>query len=398
MNRTTGRTLPFACTAILVMSLLASGCSGMLATQPPISAADRANLVHTAVAGTVQALTATKSFTPAAPTATPRETATPSPEPTDTLTPIPTLGYTPKPTVDALKIDLPTAGPHPVSAWRPPLYPVPWALTRNDHFYFQRPIAVNEINWPVADYRYGGMIFGPSVVHTGVDIDAPMNTPVLAAADGKVIWAGYGLLSGVEGASDGYGLAVAIKHDFGYNGQRLYTVYAHMSSLTVVDNQEVKAGDQIGNVGQTGNTTGPHLHFEVREGANVFDDTRNPELWIAPPQGWGVLAGRIMDDKGKKLSHIPVHVVSLDSNHEWEVRTYAAFNINPDDNYNENLVLSDLPAGKYKIWIDIDDTPLYYKFVIYPGGVTYLTFWGKDGFMAHPTPTPGVNYLPTATP
>lgn len=369
-----------------VISILLNGCG--IPTES-ITPADRSNLINTAVAGTVQALTQqapTQTVMPddvvVAPNATPTQVKS----------------YQPKPTVEALSFDFPTPGPLPVSAWRPPLYPVPWALLDKDHFFFQRPIAANEINWPVADYRYGGMFFEPAIVHTGIDIDAPLETPVLAAAAGKVIWAGQGLLIGVEGSSDGYGLAVAIKHDFGYNGQRLYTVYAHMKSLNVVDNQVVQAGEQVGVVGTTGHTTGPHLHFEVRLGKNIFDNTRNPELWIAPPQGWGVLVGRIMDEKGKILTHTPVHVESYETDHIWEVRTYGGTTVNPDDNYKENLVLSDLPAGKYKIWIDYADTPLYYKFDIKPGAITYLTFWGEDGFQARGTATPKVDFMLTPTP
>jgi murein DD-endopeptidase MepM/ murein hydrolase activator NlpD len=372
---------------LIFISTFAVGCSNQPATQQGLSKADR---VNTAVAATLQALTQSLP--------TRLVTATPTPFeiiPEIELTSVP---FEPKPTVEALTFDFPTQGPLPISAWRPPLYPVPWALMENDHFYFQRPIAANEINWPVANYRYGGMFFEPAFVHTGIDIDAPSNTPVLAAAEGKVIWAGVGLLSGVEGASDGYGIAVAIKHDFGFEGKRLYTVYAHMSGLSVVDNQEVKAGDQIGLVGTTGHTTGPHLHFEVRLGTNIFDNTRNPELWIAPPQGWGVLVGRIMDKNGKTLTHVPVHVESYETDHQWEVRTYGGTTVNQDDHYKENLVLSDLPAGKYKIWIDFDDKPLYYKFEIHPGAVTYLTFWGEKGFQAKGTATPVLDFLLTPTP
>jgi murein DD-endopeptidase MepM/ murein hydrolase activator NlpD len=365
-------------------------CSCSPAAHPTLTVRTPApQQVGTAVAGTLRALTQ-NALTQTLPATEVHSTPT--------NTPLPVGSPTPKPTIEAMIFDFPTQGPLPISAWRPPLYPVPWALTEKDHFYFQRPIAANEINWPVADYRYGGVVFGPSVVHTGVDIDAPGGAPILAAADGKVIWAGYGLLSGVEGATDGYGLAVAIKHDFGYNGKRLYTVYAHMSEVMVVDNQIVKAGEQIGKVGQTGNTTGPHLHFEVRLDKNIFDDTRNPELWIAPPQGWGVLVGRIMDEKGKLLVHVPIHIDNLDNSHEWEVRTYGGIFVNSDDNYNENLVLSDLPAGKYRIRIDYADNPIYYRFIINPGAVTFITFWGSDGFQAHPTPTPAVEIPFTATP
>ena len=120
----------------------------------------------------------------------------------------------------------------------------------------------------------------------------PTGTPVIAAASGKVVWVGYGLFSVEGNMDDPYGLAVAIRHDFGLNGKRLYTIYAHMRAINVIDGQQLNAGDQIGEVGETGATTGPHLHFEVRLGRNYFFDTRNPELWMAPPQGWGVLVGK----------------------------------------------------------------------------------------------------------
>ncbi len=374
---------------LIIFSGILSGCGESTTNLNKQTELLHQSRLQTAVAGTIIALT------PKPPTQ--EQSLSPTEIPV-TVTPAPTQVFVPQPTVDALVIAIPTPGPLPVSAWRPPLYPVPWALSEIDHFYLQRPIAVDTINWPVADYRYGGIIFGPSVVHTGVDIDAPPKTPILAAADGKVIWSGNGLLSGVEGARDDYGLAIAIEHDFGFEGQRLYTIYAHMSEVFAVDNQIVKAGDKIGQVGNTGETTGPHLHFEVRLGKNLFANTRNPELWIAPPQGWGVVVGRIMDEKGKPLTHIPVHIVNKDTGQEWEARTYGDKNINADEHYRENLVLSDLPAGNYLIWIDFANTPKYYKFVINPGAITFVTYWGQDGFQAHPTPTPSIGFLPDGTP
>ncbi|NMC79962.1 MAG: M23 family metallopeptidase [Chloroflexi bacterium] len=122
---------------------------------------------------------------------------------------------------DVWRFTFPTPGPEPVSLWRPPLYPAPWALGPFDHFYFSRPIAADEVNWPLADYRYGGIFFGVDIVHTGVDITAPRGTPVLAAGPGKVVWAGYGLYLGNNNPGDPYGLAVTIRHDFGYQGHAI---------------------------------------------------------------------------------------------------------------------------------------------------------------------------------
>ncbi len=103
-------------------------------------------------------------------------------------------------------------------------------------------------------------------------------------------------------------MAVAIRHDFGYQDQQLYTIYAHMEEVDVVVGQWVNTGAVIGKVGSTGNTTGPHLHFEVRLGENSFYSTRNPVLWMAPPQGYGVLVGRVTADYGSTLKD---HLVSV---------------------------------------------------------------------------------------
>ncbi len=386
MDRRTFRQWIVNISLLLGLVGILSACTGQQLQLDEQAALEHQSRLQTAVRGTLMALTPGLGVS-----------QTPTME-VATLTPEPTRPFVAPPTAEALLISMPTPGPQPVSAWRPPLYPIPWALSEHDHFYFDRPIAADTINWPVADYRYGGIIFGPDTVHTGVDIDAPFRTPIQATADGKVIWAGYGLLSGVEDAPDDYGLAVAIEHDFGYAGQKLFTIYAHMSEVNAVDNQIVKTGDIIGYVGNTGESTGPHLHFEVRLGKNLFANTRNPELWIAPPQGWGVLVGKIMDEKGKPLSHVPVHIVSKDTGKEWDARTYGNKNINADDFYRENLALSDLPAGNYLMWVDFANSPKYYKFVINPGAVTYVTYWGQDGFQAHSTPTPVIDFLPDGTP
>ncbi|NMC14970.1 MAG: M23 family metallopeptidase, partial [Chloroflexi bacterium] len=208
----------------------------------------------------------------------------------------PSANFTP----EALQFVFPTPALASASAWRPPLYPTPWVPTPYDHFYFARPIAANEINWPLANYRYGGVFF-ENVVHTGIDIPVKTGTPVYAAGPGRINWAGYGLYRGTEDTDDPYGLAVVIRHDFGYQGQTLYTVYGHLSRIDVSRGEQVNTGDQLGLSGATGNVTGPHLHFEVRIGKNNFSRSRNPELWLSPPQGWGILAGRVLDEFGNYL-------------------------------------------------------------------------------------------------
>lgn len=309
-------------------------------------------------------------------------------------------GITPSPV--PFQFNLPTPGAEPVSAWRPPLYPIPWAMSPYDHFYFARPIAADQVNWPIADYRYGGVFFGRNIVHTGVDIPTPEGTPIMAAGPGTIVWTGWGLFSETPGnETDPYGLAVAIRHDFGYNDQQLYTIYAHMSLMNVIMGQHVETGEVIGFVGSTGATTGPHVHFEVRFPHNSFFYTYNPELWIAPPQGWGVLVGRMMDEKGELIQQVNVTVTSEATGDVFVVRTYGKGGaVNSDPYYNENLVLGDLPAGIYKISFRYaDETKDRQTWVeIFPGQVTYFTFHGTDGYETVRPPAPTLDFLPSDLP
>lgn len=305
----------------------------------------------------------------------------------------------PAPTPQPLRFDLPTPGAEPISGWRPPLYPIPWAVSPFDHFYFARPISADNVNWPLAQYRYGGIFFD-SIVHTGVDIPDEEGTPILATGPGTVVWAGWGLFTEAPlNENDPYGQSVAIRHDFGYRGQQLYTVYAHMSAINASLGQWVDTGEVIGYVGKTGLTTGPHLHFEVRLGENTFHHTYNPELWMSPPQGWGVLVGRLLDDKDRPLEwhNVVVRPEPQGDSLARTVRTYGGGATNPDPYYNENLVLSDLPAGIYKISLTYDEKIKQFWVEIYPGQVTYFTFHAEDGFALSPIPTPKLKFLP-ATP
>ena len=307
-----------------------------------------------------------------------------------------------EPDVDAaasapLEIAFPTALPEESLDWRPPLYPIPWALSKHDHFYFARPIAANVVNWPLWNYRYGGTNAAwEGVVHTGIDIDAPLGTPVRASAPGRVLWAGYGVYTGNNDSKDPYGLAVTLEHAFGFQGEKLYTIYAHMNEIYVKPNQMVNTGDILGIVGQTGATTGPHLHFEVRWKQNMFNSTLNPELWLAPPQGWGVLAGRVMNTSGSFFTSQDVTIMRSDKKQTWIVRTYGDKYVRSDPYYQENMVLSDLPAGNYIMNIEYEKVIFKYNFTINPGAVTYFRFKGTEGFYSDlPKDTSGFSPAPS---
>ena len=115
------------------------------------------------------------------------------------------------------------------------------------------------MNYPLKNYlvtqRFGERITDP-LGHTGIDLWQPVGTPVYAAEGGDVLATG---IVNNSYADPLYGRIVFIDHKNGY-----YTLYAHLDKILVQTGQSVLAGTQIGTVGLTGNTTGPHLHFEVR--------------------------------------------------------------------------------------------------------------------------------------
>ncbi|MCF6736250.1 M23 family metallopeptidase [Blastococcus sp. KM273129] len=102
--------------------------------------------------------------------------------------------------------------------------------------------------------------------HYGIDLAAPMRTPEYAAVDGVVLRAG---------AASGFGLAVYILHE---NGD--VTVYGHMDKILVTPGQYVEAGETIALLGNRGQSTGPHLHFEVHKGG-LEGKRVDPIAWLA---------------------------------------------------------------------------------------------------------------------
>lgn len=94
--------------------------------------------------------------------------------------------------------------------------------------------------------------------HSGIDIGAPEGTPIYASAAGKVVFVGE---------KSGYGLLIIISHSDGTS----FTIYAHNSKNLVKEHADVRQGEKIALVGQTGRATGPHLHFEIRIESKAVD-------------------------------------------------------------------------------------------------------------------------------
>jgi len=105
--------------------------------------------------------------------------------------------------------------------------------------------------------------------HNGLDFGVPVGTPVRSTMDGRVVYAGWN--------DQGYGNLVIVE-----NGA-YRTYYAHLSSIPVVVGQQVSAGTVIGLSGNTGNSTGPHLHYEIRINQKAIDPT---DVTLNRPPRW----------------------------------------------------------------------------------------------------------------
>ena len=120
-----------------------------------------------------------------------------------------------------------------------------------------------QLGWPVSGeitspYGYRvHPIWGTTIYHSGIDIGVDEGTPVHAADSGVIVWSGW---------MGGYGYAVVIDH-----GNGLSTLYGHNSELAVDEGQSVSKGQVVAYAGSTGNSTGPHVHFEVRENGDPVD-------------------------------------------------------------------------------------------------------------------------------
>ncbi|MCX7304669.1 MAG: M23 family metallopeptidase [Hyphomicrobiales bacterium] len=103
-------------------------------------------------------------------------------------------------------------------------------------------------------------LLGTPAMHSGMDFRAPIGSSARVTADGTVIKAGW---------NGGYGRMVEVKHANGFT-----TRYGHLSKILVAEGQKLSAGDVVGNVGSSGRSTGPHLHYEVRRNGDALNPVR----------------------------------------------------------------------------------------------------------------------------
>jgi murein DD-endopeptidase MepM/ murein hydrolase activator NlpD len=273
--------------------------------------------------------------------------------------------------------------PQVTQAWNPP--PLVPPISRDpfgrDHYWFLRPVDSDATNYGLYYYSYGsdGTAENPWRVHHGIDMPNPIGETVRAAGSGVVVWASDGLRvdDGPFQNTYSYGNVVQIQHDFGYKGQTMWTLYAHLSAVLVQNGQYVNAGDPIGLVGNSGLVSGPHVHFEVRIGENAYGRTYNPLLWMVPYVDHGTIAGRVLDSNGNLINDLDITVRNWNTGLiESTTTSYVYLNtgsdVNADPEWGENFVVGDIPTGRYEVSATINGVRVSKVVEVFEGQTSFV--------------------------
>ncbi|MFL5515161.1 MAG: peptidoglycan DD-metalloendopeptidase family protein [Gemmatimonadales bacterium] len=249
--------------------------------------------------------------------------------------------------------------------------------------WLHRPIAPPGNVYLDQTYRYGSTMGGNFQQHQGVEFNNPDGTPVLAALGGTVVYAGRA----EQGA-----LTVAIRHDTTVTARdttfRLYSIYYHNSAIKVQVGQRVRTGEAISRVGNTGRATNDHLHLELAISPTdsigaIVDSlqrfppyTTNPELWLRPLSGTGVVAGQVFDSAGAPVRQARIYGlakrVPVETPFSY-IETYGD-KAHSHPLYGEHFALGDVPVGTYLMGTEIDGKRVLRRVTVAAGRVTWVVF------------------------
>jgi murein DD-endopeptidase MepM/ murein hydrolase activator NlpD len=236
----------------------------------------------------------------------------------------------------------------------------------------------NQIAAP--SYQFGSTGGGRYRPHHGMDIANPFGTPVRAATTGEVVHAGLDDPDVLGPYPNFYGNAVVIKLDrrltVAGGEMDVYLLYGHLSEVTVQKGQRVQPDDIVGMVGMTGIAIGPHLHVEVRVGANTYEASVNPYLWVEPPPGAGAVAVRLLSADGRTWPNARVTLARFEGNLATWARVLEAYpdneSINPDPAFGETSAMEGVPAGVYYLVAVVNGERVAAEVTVEAGKTTFV--------------------------
>jgi murein DD-endopeptidase MepM/ murein hydrolase activator NlpD len=289
-------------------------------------------------------------------------------------TPEPTA-FAPPPTPTPLPE--PIAGPTRKWASFQPLPP-----EQSDHLWvgpaFLDSDGYNQIGAP--SYQFGSTGGGRYRPHHGLDIANPHGTPVRSGVSGEVVHAGMDDPVLLGPYNNFYGNAVVIRLDqklsIGSGELDVFLLYGHLSQVSVQQGQRVAPEDVVGAVGMTGIAIGPHLHVEMRIGANTYQNSANPYLWLKPLGGNGAVAVRLLTADGLSWPGARLTLARFENGQAvWGrmIETYLDNeNIGPDPIWGENGAMGDVPAGYYVLVGNVNGESVRAEFFVREGQTTFV--------------------------
>jgi murein DD-endopeptidase MepM/ murein hydrolase activator NlpD len=287
----------------------------------------------------------------------------------------------------------PTVTPEPV-ATVPPIALQPgraWAGftpgPESTHFWVERPFPASVENQLAApSYQFGSTGGNRYRAHHGMDIANNMGTPVRAATTGEVIHAGPDDPDLLGPYNNFYGNAVVIRLDqrLAVAGGELdvFLLYGHLSQVNVSKGQRVQPDDIVGAVGMTGIAIGPHLHVEMRVGANTYENSVNPYLWVEPLGGGGAVAVRLLNADGRTWPRARVTLARFEGNIASWARVMEIYpddeSINPNPAWGENGAMESVPPGNYYVVAVVNGERVAAEITVNAGQTTFVELRTKQ--------------------
>jgi photosystem II stability/assembly factor-like uncharacterized protein len=233
------------------------------------------------------------------------------------------------------------------------------------HQWMLRPIGPDDQNCKDQTYLYGSTMGGNFRQHQGNEYNNPEGVPIRAVDSGVIVFTNPEIGHSV------------LRCDTKTGDNVTYAHYHHQNQILKQVGDRVMKGDTIGTIGKKGNVTNEHLHFEVAftekdSQTDVPTHTRNSELWVEPLPGCGTIVGSLVDAAGVPVPGARIYGVTKPIPTETPFSFAETYRdkVHPDETYDENFAIGDVPAGDYVIYANADDRSASVKVRVEAGKFT----------------------------